>query len=81
MMKKKSRIGFILLLITGAVLFFTLGCKRDKDDTKNVLGFEFLKKIPGLWHGPVTSSTSAGSFDIWYVDFRPVSAGQVSQFS
>ncbi|PKP22761.1 MAG: hypothetical protein CVU05_02565 [Bacteroidetes bacterium HGW-Bacteroidetes-21] len=49
--------------------------------TEPVLGFDFLNKIPGQWNGPVTSTTSAGSFDQWYVDFRPVSASQVSQFS
>lgn len=46
-----------------------------------VFGFSFLSKIPGLWSGPVTSATGAGSFDNWYVDFRPVSAGQVSAYS
>ncbi len=46
-----------------------------------VLGFEFMKKIPGLWNGPVSSATSAGSFTSWYVDFRPISSAQVSQFS
>jgi hypothetical protein len=45
------------------------------------MGFNFLNRIPGLWHGPVSSSTTAGGFDIWYSDFRPISAGQVSQFS
>jgi len=34
-----------------------------------------------VWHGQVTSSTPAGSFPAWYVDFRPVSEAQVSQFS
>ena len=34
-----------------------------------------------MWNGPVTSSTTAGSFPIWYCDFRPVGPAQVSQFS
>lgn len=44
-------------------------------------GFGILKRLPGLWSGPVTSSTPAGNFDMWYVDFRPVSPGQISQYS
>jgi hypothetical protein len=50
-------------------------------DSTSVLGFGFLNKIVGQWNGPVYSSTPAGSFDNWYVDFRPVSAGQVSQYT
>jgi hypothetical protein len=34
-----------------------------------------------MWNGPVFSDTPAGSFDTWYVDFRTVSASQVSQYS
>ncbi|MBN1413146.1 MAG: hypothetical protein JW969_20065 [Spirochaetales bacterium] len=49
--------------------------------TEDVMGFGILKRLPGLWHGPVSSTTPAGSFDMWYVDFRPVSPGQVSQYS
>ena len=65
------------------IFFLTLSnsCKREKPLGAEVFGYEFLNKIPGLWHGPVTSTTSAGSFDNWYVDFRPVSENQVSQFS
>ncbi len=48
---------------------------------KEVIGYGILKRLPGLWSGPVSSTTPAGSFDSWYVDFRPVSAGQVSQYS
>jgi hypothetical protein len=48
---------------------------------KNVLGFGFLNRIPGLWSGPVFSDTPAGSFPMWYVDFRPVSPSQVSQYT
>lgn len=48
---------------------------------KDIKGFGILERICGQWNGPVTSTTSAGSFNSWYIDFRPVSAGQVSQFS
>ena len=46
-----------------------------------VMGFGILRRIAGLWHGPVSTTTPAGSFDSWYVDFRPVSPGQISQYS
>lgn len=52
-----------------------------RTDNQQVLGFGILSRIPGLWNGPVFSDTPAGSFDNWYVDFRPVSPGQVSQYS
>lgn len=47
----------------------------------DVLGFGILARLPGLWHGPVSTTTPAGSFENWYVDFRPVSSAQVSQYS
>jgi hypothetical protein len=46
-----------------------------------VRGFGILYRIPGQWSGPVTSDTPAGNFPAWYVDFRPVSPAQISQFS
>lgn len=80
-MKNINKIRLYSLLIAiGFVLIVSNSCKRD-EEIAEVIGFEFLKKIPGLWHGPVTSSTPAGSFDDWYVDFRPVSESQISQFS
>jgi hypothetical protein len=50
-------------------------------EEERVLGFGILHELPGLWNGPVFSDTPAGSFENWYVDFRPVSTGQVSQYS
>ncbi|MDD3877003.1 MAG: hypothetical protein PHT69_10305 [Bacteroidales bacterium] len=87
-MKKKLKISFNLLtpvlfaLIN--VLFLASACKKEKPlgtVEPEIFGFSFFSKIPGLWHGPVTSATPAGNFDNWYVDFRPVSASQVSHFS
>jgi hypothetical protein len=52
-----------------------------KAKNSDVFGIGILKRLPGQWSGPVYSSTPAGSFEKWYVDFRPVSAGQVSQYS
>lgn len=78
---KKNKIWFHLIIAFGLVLIISNSCKRDNIINEEVLGYSFLTKIPGLWHGPVTSTTSAGSFDNWYVDFRPVSESQISQFS
>lgn len=50
-------------------------------DGGEVMGIGVLHRIPGLWHGPVSTTTPAGSFNEWYVDFRPVSPGQISQYS
>jgi hypothetical protein len=80
-MKRNLHPLLSLILFMGLTFTLFASCKRDEEITADVYGFDFLKKIPGLWHGPVSSSTSAGSFDEWYVDFRPVSEAQVSQFS
>ncbi len=55
--------------------------ENTSSDDGEVMGFGILRRIPGLWHGPVSTTTPAGSFAQWYVDFRPVSPGQVSQYS
>ncbi|MBI3135438.1 MAG: hypothetical protein HYZ14_12250 [Bacteroidetes bacterium] len=47
-------------------------------DTAAVTGYAILEKLPGIWHGPVTSSTALGSYQEWIVDFRPISAAQIS---
>lgn len=44
-----------------------------------IKGYELLNKICGIWNGPVTSTTSMGSFPEAPMDFRPISAAQVSQ--
>ncbi|MBN2532730.1 MAG: hypothetical protein JXB88_07565 [Spirochaetales bacterium] len=75
---------FIQCLATERVNKQVQGSSRTengKTGNETVFGFGILERIPGLWNGPVTSSTPAGSFDRWYVDFRPVSPGQVSQYS
>jgi hypothetical protein len=51
------------------------------DSTTNVTGYGILSKLPGIWNGPVTSTTALGSYPEWIVDFRPVSASQVSSKS
>jgi len=44
----------------------------------STFGFGVLAKVKGIWNGPVTSTTALGGFPEWIVDFRPISAHQVS---
>jgi hypothetical protein len=44
----------------------------------NVLGYNLLKKVKGIWNGPVTSTTPLGGYPEWIVDFRPISENQIS---
>lgn len=73
---------------------FVFSCKNDKGETENntpnpidigainansnVIGYGLLNRLPGIWNGPVSSSTALGSYPEWIVDFRPISAAQVS---
>lgn len=74
-----------ILLALATMLCVTItACRSTKLNAQQPVsaeGFGILSRLAGTWHGPVTSTTSAGSFPEWYVDFRPVSAGQISQFS
>lgn len=47
-------------------------------DNTSVRGFNLLSKITGIWNGPITSTTSMGDFPEAPMDFRPISASQVS---
>lgn len=56
-------------------------CKFDSNvipNNSDLEGFGLLEKISGIWDGPVNSPTTLGSFPLWIVDFRPISASQVS---
>jgi hypothetical protein len=55
--------------------------ENEINDESLIPGFGFFEKIIGQWEGPVITNTPAGNFDVWYVDFRPVSESQVSQYS
>lgn len=81
------------ILITSLFLMASSSCRHDPDfdttppindslppisDTSTVKGFSILDKLPGIWHGPVTSSTPLGSYQEWIVDFRPISSAQIS---
>lgn len=72
----------------------TTSCKHKKDDTENttptttvigdinastdVMGYNILKCLPGIWNGSLTSTTALGGFPQWIVDFRPIMASQVT---
>ena len=51
------------------------------NNSTTVKGYDMLAKLCGIWNGPVTSSTPLGSYPEWIVDFRPISASQVSSKS
>ncbi|MBL0330722.1 MAG: hypothetical protein IPP64_15245 [Bacteroidetes bacterium] len=83
----------IVLGLSLVLSLFSTSCK-DKKDTEEtpppvsgsggidasttVTGYNILSRLPGIWNGPVTSTTALGSYPEWIVDFRPVSAAQVS---
>lgn len=82
-----------LYLLTLFLLIATTSCRHDPKippiippvdtstyipDTSTVIGYSILDKLPGIWHGPVTSSTPLGSYQEWIVDFRPISSSQIS---
>jgi len=82
--QSKSTFGIkvlLLILITASMQGTSYSQGIRGIDENRILGFSFFEKIIGQWEGPVNSSTPAGNFDVWYVDFRPVSASQVSQYS
>jgi hypothetical protein len=75
------------LLLLSICILSLASCKPDDNIDNNphtnpidttVTGFNILKKLPGIWNGPVTSATPLGGYDEWILDFRPVSDAQVS---
>lgn len=88
-----KKISFFLASILFIGALTTSSCKHDKDDEtppptstdigpinsgSTVTGYGILSHLPGIWNGPVTSTTGLGSYPEWIVDFRPVSGAQVS---
>lgn len=72
-----------------ALMFVFLACDKNKPtdggdtvdpitDTTSVKGFQILTDFAGTWNGAVTSTTPLGGYPEWIVDFRPVSASQLS---
>lgn len=78
-MKQVCTAAFFLLS------FLFAGCVSTEPEKpvndRGIMGYGILTRLPGQWHGPVMTTTPAGSFPEWYVDFRAVSPGQVSQYS
>jgi hypothetical protein len=75
----KASSSFILITF---VLIILTACRHSEiSKEQQITGYGFLSRIPGMWSGPVSSSTTAGSFPMWYCDFRPIGPAQVSQFS
>lgn len=91
---KKSTYLSLTLLIVSLLYFSCSKNKEAEDTVKtdesgtcnlnsinsssNVQGYNILDKLPGIWNGPVSSPTPLGSFSEWIVDFRPISASQIS---
>ena len=83
------RAGLIFILFFMGMLLG--GCKKKDTTTQQqvnntlppitagtqVMGYNLLSKICGIWDGGVVSETALGSYPEWIVDFRPYSAGQV----
>lgn len=76
----------LALLLFSVALFFA-ACKKDTPDDPatpdpqdpgTVTGYSILAKLPGIWNGPVTSTTALGGYAEWIVDLRPISENQVS---
>ncbi len=44
----------------------------------DVMGYNIMNQLPGIWNGPVTSSTPLGGYPEWIVDFRPIAPAQIS---
>ena len=86
-----NKLNSCFLALSLTVLLFS--CKQEEDTpgdnnttvdagpitpSTTVTGYNMLEKLPGIWNGPVTSSTPLGSYAEWIMDMRPVSAAQVS---
>lgn len=78
----------LILALFLTLLIIATGCKETNppvnppdnnlDSIQHTFGYGILDKLKGIWNGPVTSSTGLGSYPEWIVDFRPISASQIS---
>lgn len=75
------------ILLPFIVSSLLVACKDKEPDTppanedpisEDIKGYSILDKIKGIWDGPITSTTMLGNFPKWVVDFRPISASQIS---
>ncbi len=80
-MRRRPILALLLVIAasTGSLQCIPAGVWPGADE--QVLGYGILERILGQWSGPVTTTTPAGSFEAWYVDFRPISSGEVAQYS
>ena len=76
-----------VLSLSVLLLLGLTSCKKDPPpdplppdpvEPGGILGFSVMGRLPGIWNGPVTSTTALGGYAEWIVDMRPVSANQVS---
>lgn len=75
-------------LLCGCLLLLAAACKKNDPEPAappasgnspdETVGFGLLGRIQGIWNGPVISGTVLGGYPEWIVDFRAVSASQVS---
>lgn len=90
-MKRKPSTG--LLIVNLVVLSLIISrCNKPNNNSNNnnntgnpdystldkTFGYGILNKVKGIWDGPVTSTTPLGGYPEWIVDFRPISASQIS---
>lgn len=67
-----------------ATLLIAVSCRPKKSpevpppSADEVIGFELLPALVGIWEGPVISTTMIGDFPTWKVDFRPIAPSQIS---
>lgn len=74
--------------VTLILIIAFASCNKDKNtdnnnnnvtgSLENTVGYGILNKVKGIWNGGVSSTTGLGSYPEWIVDFRPISASQIS---
>ena len=82
---KKNLFSFFAFL---SLIIAISSCKKKPDNPTNqvpeltentaVKGYNIFTKINGIWDGSLASGTSLPNFPSWVVDFRPISASQIS---
>ncbi len=84
-----KKIPALYLLSVALILLFWTSCNEEPpvdDDNaakglnniENTLGYSLLNKVKGIWNGAVTSTTALGGYPEFIIDFRPISAAQIS---
>jgi hypothetical protein len=82
---------YLPLAVLSLMLVFAVSACHDKPVTPpvnndrppitgstDVIGYGLLDKVGGIWDGSIHSTTMLGNFPEWIVDFRPISASQIS---